>query len=456
MTTATKTYKMRGYTSRGGYARIEEVLSMQCELYNAALQERRDAWRHVSQTSLSYIDQAKELTFVRQDDSRWDNLSVNIGRGTLKMVDRAFGGFFSRLRSGVKAGYPRFRPRSRYRTLEFVDANTSNWKVSDDGLTAVVRIKGLPRIRVISTRTLPEKVKMIRLTRKGRRLDVSVTFEFEPELQSVIDAAIGIDFGVNQLASLSDGDVLSSGRMEDKRAKQLQRRISKFKKRALGDGRAYWKIVRGRPRFTWRDGKAPRRYQELARIYANRRDREHIREYNRAHRISTDLVRRAKFVFIEDLQLKNMTRSARGTADAPGKNVAQKRGLNREILNQGLGRIIEMLSYKAEWAGSKVVKVDPRYTSRDCSNCGGRNPDGWYPKGYRRFVCKACGISIDRDFNAAMNILRRGLASLQVGPSDLARRKTRKTTNPVGGSACGNHPSDAGFGQKKLALSGSV
>ena len=456
MTVATRTYKMRGYTSRGGYARIEEVLGMQCELYNAALQERRDAWRHVSQTSLSLVDQIKEFKFVRGNDPRWNNLSVNVGRGTLKMVDRAFSGFFSRLRSGVKAGYPRFRPRRRYRTIEFVDANPSNWKVADDGLSAVVKIKGLPDIRVASARRLPEKVKMIRLTRKARRLDVSITFGFEPEAQPGAVKAIGIDFGVNQLATLSDGDVLRSARNEDKRAKQLQRRLSKFKKRALADGRAYWKIVRGRPRFTWRDGKAPRRYQELARIYSNRRDREYIREHNRAHRVSTALVRRADFIFIEDLQLKNMTRSAKGTVESPGKNVAQKRGLNREILNQGLGRIIEMLSYKAEWAGVKVVKVDPRYTSRDCSNCGGRNPDDWYPKGYRQFVCKACGIPIDRDLNAAVNILRRGLSSLQVGPSDLARRKVRKTTNPVGGSACENHPSDAGFGQKRLALSGSV
>ena len=456
MTTATKTYKMRGYTSRGGYARIEEVLAMQCELYNAALQERRDAYRHPSQVRLDWRDQFKEFKFVRKDDPRWDNLSLNIGRGTLKMVDRAFNGFFNRVKNGTKPGYPRFRARSRFRTIEFVDVRTANWKISDDGLSAVVKIKGLPKIRVLSARSLPEKVQMIRLTRKGRRLDVSATFGFESEPEAATDTAIGIDFGVNQLATLSDGDVLSSARIEDKRAKQLQRRISKFKKRALADGRAYWKIVRGRPRFTWRDGKAPRRYQELARIYTNRRDRERIREHNRAHRISTDLVRRAKFIFIEDLQLKNMTKSAKGTADAPGKNVAQKRGLNREILNQGLGRIIEMLSYKAEWAGAEVIKVDPRYTSRDCSYCGGRNPDGWYPKGYRLFVCKACGIPIDRDFNAAVNILRRGLAPLQVDPSDLARRKTRKTTNPVGGSACRNHPLDAGLGQLKLALSGSV
>lgn len=429
---------------------------MQCELYNAALQERRDAYRHVSSTRLNWRDQFKEFKLVRGDDPRWRGLSTNIGRGTLKMVDRAFSGFFSRVKNGTKAGYPRFRARSRFRTIEFVDVRAANWKISDDGLSAIVKIKGLPDIRVPSTRRLPEKVKMIRLTRKARRLDVSVTFEFELEAQPGAAKAIGIDFGVNQLATLSDGDVLRSARRENKRSKQLQRRLSKFKRRALNDGRACWKIVRGRPRFTWRAGKAPRRYQDLARIYSNHRDREHIREHNRAHRVSTALVRRADFIFIEDLQLKNMTRSARGTVESPGKNVAQKRGLNREILNQGLGRIIEMLSYKAEWAGSKVVKVDPRYTSRDCSNCGNRNPDGWYPKGYRRFVCKACGIPIDRDLNAAVNILRRGLSTLQVGPSDLARRKVRKVTNPVGGSACENHPSDAGFGQKRLALSGSV
>ena len=112
---------------------------------------------------------------------------------------------------------------------------------------------------------------------------------------------------------------------------------------------------------------------------------------------------------IEKLQIGNMTRSAAGTLEEPGTNVAQKRGLNRSILEQTWGLFISQLKYKAEWAGTRrVVEVDPRYTSRDCSSCGVRGSPG--SREYWR--CTSCGVVHHRDMNAAINVLQRGLVVL--------------------------------------------
>lgn len=102
-----------------------------------------------------------------------------------------------------------------------------------------------------------------------------------------------------------------------------------------------------------------------------------------------------------------MTRSARGTAAEPGTNVAAKSGLNRSILDAGLGRLVQLLSYKCERSGSRLVRVDARGTSQDCSGCGERVPK---VLSVRTHDCPACGLVLDRDVNAARNVLARGLA----------------------------------------------
>lgn len=115
-------------------------------------------------------------------------------------------------------------------------------------------------------------------------------------------------------------------------------------------------------------------------------------------------------IVVEDLKLRNMTRSARGSAAEPGTNVAAKAGLNRSVLDAGMGRLIQMLTYKAERSGGRLIKVNPRGTSQHCSGCGARVAK---PLHVRTHACDACGLVLDRDVNAARNILARGLASLE-------------------------------------------
>ncbi len=148
--------------------------------------------------------------------------------------------------------------------------------------------------------------------------------------------------------------------------------------------------------------KRSRRQRKLYRQLARLRHSERIRNRNECHRITTDIVRRFGRIAMEKLAVQRMLKSAKGTIENPGVNVAAKAGLNRSIQAQSWGLIRQQLSYKAEWAGREFVEVDPRYTSRLCSRCGLEGER----KG-KAFTCPTCGLQWDVDLNAAVNILRR-------------------------------------------------
>ena len=131
-----------------------------------------------------------------------------------------------------------------------------------------------------------------------------------------------------------------------------------------------------------------------------------LRNRNTCHRITTDLVRKYGAIAVEKLRIADMTRSNKGPVGEPRKDVAAASGLNRSIQEQTWGLLRQQLAYKAEWAGRQFVEVDPKNTSRDCSRCGGRNDPGKS----KRYRCSRCGARMDRDFNAAVNILRPGTA----------------------------------------------
>ena len=129
-----------------------------------------------------------------------------------------------------------------------------------------------------------------------------------------------------------------------------------------------------------------------------------MRNRNACHEVTSALIRRFETIAIEDLAIGNMTASARGTVETPGRNVAAKSGLNRSILEQTWGMIRQQLTYKAEWAGRELVVVDPRYTSQTCSRCGVIEASSRHGEIYH---CAHCGLRMDADHNAAINILLR-------------------------------------------------
>ena len=379
MTKIHKTYQHRAYASRAGYERIAEILRESARLYNAALEEWR--WTYRAGVSVSLYSQYRELTAIRASDEFWGSISIQVGRGVLRRADRARQAFYRRVKSGEKPGYPRFKSSRRWHTIELANVDASTLK--DRGHYYAIRIKGLPEIRLRKGLTLPEDTpKALSITLRGRRLFVNLTYAIEQAALPRADAVVGVDMGVSERLALSNGEHVGRRRKPNAKLRRAQRRLSTCRKDS----------------HQWRKRRA---------VLANQQHRERVRNRNECHRITTELVRRFGLLAVEDLQIRNMTRSASGTLENPGKNVRQKAGLNRSITEQTWGLIRNQLHYKAAWAGRELVAVDPKFTSQRCSGCGVVAAENRKSKQYR---CATCGMTEDADVNAARNILHKALA----------------------------------------------
>ena len=381
-----KTYQVRAYTTAAGYDRMDNVLRNCAMLYNAALEEWQSAYRHKGHelsVSRTKFDQMKELTGIRKDDPEfWGEVSLQIGRGVLVRLDRARQAFFKRVQAGDTPGYPRFKSSRRWRTIELPEVSPS--MVKANGKHYMVRIKGLPTIRLKRSRELPDakQLKALTITKRGRRLFVNLTYEVEQAQSNASGLAVGIDMGVANRIALSTGEAITRRNKPNNKLIRAQQRLSRCRK-------------------------GSRRWRERRAVLSNAQDRERIRNRNECHRITTDLIRRFDLIAVEDLQIKNMTASARGTLENPGTNVELKSLLNRLVLEQTWGIIRQQLTYKAEWAGRELALVDPEHTSETCSVCGDLDPES---RKRRKFRCRACGVELDADVNAAVNILKLAMA----------------------------------------------
>ena len=208
-------------------------------------------------------------------------------------------------------------------------------------------------------------------------VDVNLVYSMPREKPMEGGETVGIDLGVNQRLALSDGTVIEPRNVDRKKEEELRAAVGRSRK-----------------------GSNRRRKRVKALSRECRRNR--VKNRNECHRITTSLVKRYAGMALEDLRISNMTRSAAGTVEEPGRNVAAKSGLNRSILEQSWGLIRDQLTYKAEWAGRELVLVNPRNTSRECSRCGQIREDPL--EEYRTFQCNRCGLEMDRDQNAAVNI----------------------------------------------------
>lgn len=336
-----KTYQRRGYLTRDGYARLDAVLASQAWLYNQALEMRKKAYE-IGGVQVTWQDQFKWLTGMRHTHKkRMACLALQVQRGTLLRLDRAFQSFFRRVKAGQKPGFPRFKTsRNRFRTIELAEVTPSMVR------NGKVKIKGLPVIHVKGG-GLPDstQLKSLRITRHGRRVTISLGYAVKVAPLPPSDACVGIDMGVTDRLALSNGET--------------------FPRRVID-----WHDVAEKQRRLARCVKGSREWKKRARILANAQGRDRIRNRNECHRITSGIVQQHGHIAVEDLEITNMTASARGTVDNPGVNVAAKAGLNREIETQTWGMIRQQLTYKAEWAGRTLIAVEAKHTSQTCGQCG--------------------------------------------------------------------------------------
>ena len=256
-----------------------------------------------------------------------------------------------------------------------------------------VKLPKIGWVRYRNSRRVEGIVMNATVRRVGRKWDISFGTErevVEPQPRHHV-RPLGLDLGIKHLATRSDGEHVAGPR--------AQRAAAKAKAKAQRIAARRVKGSTQRKRQLWKVAKIDRRTANIRR--------------NDLHKLTTDLAKNHGFVGVEALRVKAMSGSAKGTVAKPGKNVAAKRGLNREILDQGWGEMRRQLAYKLGWSGGVLIAVDPRNTSRRCSACGHTSRDNRTSQA--GFACVACGHAINADVNAAKNILAAAMAAMAAG-----------------------------------------
>jgi putative transposase len=386
-----RAYKLRAYPTRPQEGRALRLLADHCDLYNAALQERREAWR-MQKVSITYGDQSAQLKEIRAADPAGQGRhSFTAQQQTLRRLNTVFAAYVRRVCAAKgnarRVGYPRFKPYQRFDQVRFVAGDGARWEPAGAGRSAHARFQAVGRIKVNQHRPVVGRVKTLQLKREGRRWYVIVVAEIEAVPLPSTGRGIGIDVGVTRFLTTSDGEVVANPRLLDAasgRIVDLQRRKA-----------------RARP------GSGNRRRLRRALAKQWRTVRNQRRDLH--HKTARALVDTCDTLALEHLRVAAMTATAAGTIEAPGRNVAAKAGLNRSILDAGWSQFTSIPVAKAESAGRRVVLVHPANTSIDCHTCGTRCAR---PR-QDTVVCPVHG-ELDADLNGARNIATRaGLGSGQ-------------------------------------------
>jgi putative transposase len=416
---------LRGFRYKLAPTAEQEALFRQfagvCRLiYNLALEQRRDHWRaYQRQTgkSLGYVAQARELTALRAEYNWIAAVSQTCQQQALRDLDQAFASFFA-----GRARYPSPRRKGVNDSFRFQGREIETKRLN--GKWSAVRLPKIGWVKFRDTRPMRGKLKNVTVSLDPLGWHVSFCCEIEHVAPANICPAVGVDRGVANTIALSTGE-----------RRSLPASLKALERRHRAAQRGLARRKRG----------SKRRLRSLRRCARLAAQRTRIRR-DWQHKVTLDLARRFGTVFVEDLKVANMTASAKGTVETPGRNVRQKSGLNRSILNQGWGAFETLLGYKLDERGGTLVKVDPAYTSQTCSDCGA--VDARSRENQASFVCVTCGFREHADTNAAINIRDAGTGirrwntpSLRVEDGRWAADETRTTQ---GTSSLGNPPASAG------------
>ncbi|HVB75730.1 MAG TPA: transposase [Ktedonobacteraceae bacterium] len=377
-------YKFRLYPTRKQRERLQETLDRCRELYNAALQERRDAYRMCGIT-ITYYDQANQLPEIKKIREEYQDIHSQVLQDVLRRVDKAYTAFFRRFKHGEKPGYPRFQGYHRYGSFTYPQAGFSLTHESRITLSKIGSIK------VKLHRAIRGMIKTCTIKREGTHWYVVFVCEVQPEPLPESKEAVGIDLGLLHLATLSTGETIENPRYLRQAEKKLQRLQQELSRKQRG---------------------SKRRRKAVKRIVkTHRKVRNQRRDF--LHKASRKLVDQYGLIVFEKLQPANMSKRPKPKQDEHGAYVpngaAAKGGLNKSILDAGWAMFQQFCVYKAECAARTVLFVNPRYTSQICSGCGAIKKktldERWHS-------CE-CGTELDRDHNSAITILALG-RSVQV------------------------------------------
>ena len=374
----------------------EAVLRNHCVharyVWNLAVEQHRH-WHPGRKSAPGYLEQCRQLTAARAEHPWLAAGSQMVQQQALRDFAQAIGNYL-----GSTHDHPSWRKAGRDEGFRVVALRPGHVRRLSRRV-GEVHVPKAGWVRFRWSRPVPPGVKSYRVTldRSGR-WHIAFAVIPEPIAGPGSGQTVGIDRGVAVSAALSTGEMLTAPALSarrNERLRRLQRRLARAKRGS--NRRAGVKLI-------------------VARLRA----READARKDWAEKASTDIARRFDMIRVEDLRIRNMTRSAKGTARAPGQNVRQKAGLNREILRSGWGLLARRLEDKAP---GRVEKIRPAFTSQRCSACG--RVDAESRESQARFVCTACGFADHADVNAARNIAA-GHAVTARGGDGIARPVNRE------------------------------
>ena len=364
-----KAYKYRIYPTKSQRTKMERTLDLCRWTYNQTLAYQKNAWENEGK-SVSKYETHDLLPDWKSDKPELSEVFSQTLQNVQERVDLALKAFFRRVKAGEKPGYPRFRGRGWYDSFTYPQ---KGFKL-DSGKLYLSKIG---EIKIKLHRQIGGKIKRLTIRRAATGkwfACFSVELEDLPKPPWKDGSIVGIDVGLTSFATLSNGEKIANPRFfrdEESELARVQRKLSKAAK-GTPERKAALNVV-----------------ERVHERIANKR-------YEFAHQVSRDLVNRFGLIAFEDLNIKNML---------------QNHCLAKSISDVAWNMLVTVTSYKAESAGSIVVLVDPRNTSKMCSRCGILVEKTLADRVHN---CPECGLSLDRDWNAAINILRLGLQSVGI------------------------------------------
>ena len=351
-------------------------------VYNKALKLQKERYA-AGEKKLNYAGLCKYLTTWRNDPKYiWlkESPSQTLQQ-SLKDLECAYQNFFKK-----RADFPRFKKRGMRDSFRFPQG------VKIEQANSRIFLPKIGWVRYRNSRDVVGELCNATISKLHDKWFVSIQTEtnvVEPVHPSV--SSIGVDVGIAQFATLSDGTIypsVNSFRSQQQKLAALQRRLSKKKKFSQN-----WK-------------------KNVFKISQVHRKMAYIR-HNYLHQVTHTISKNHALVCVEDLQIKNISKSASGTLALPGKKVRAKSGLNKAILDQGWYEFRRQLEYKQSWRGGIVIAVPPQYTSQTCPQC--HHVDSKNRRTQSQFACVTCNYKNNADIVGAMNILRAGYAQLACG-----------------------------------------
>jgi putative transposase len=371
-----KTFQYRIYPTKQQQRALEQTLDACRWLYNHFLESRKTAWEERKET-LGIYDQLSELPALKRERPSLTNAHSQVLQNVGVRIDLAFAAFFRRVKHGQTPGYPRFRGRDRYDSFCFPQYGNG---CALDGQR--IYLSKIGHVRVVLHRELEGRPKTVCVRRSSNgKWYVMITCEWEPTRLPELPEPVGIDVGLAAFATFSTGETIDNPRFfrrEDQALARAQRRLAK-------------------------EEKGTRKRRKRRKVVARVHERTRFRRLDFAHQKSRRVVNRFQVIAVEDLSVHRMVRN---------------HCLAKSISDAAWGEFLSMVRVKAEWAGRAYIAVNPAYTSQDCSRCGHRQK---MPLSDRVYRCPCCHLELDRDLNAALNVLRLGLQALGLAPSSLSR-----------------------------------